>query len=95
MRCWCIYRPDRVTGPNQVGLVLLVASSHRPTPVHQVEPTTGNRQTRRRKGPTKSVTCISGPIRYLCLRVGHKEEVVPMEGFEPPTHALRMRCSTS
>ena len=26
---------------------------------------------------------------------GAKNEVVPQEGLEPPTHALRMHCSTS
>ncbi len=33
------------------------------------------------------MTCASG--------VAEGERMVPMEGFEPPTHALRMRCSTS
>ena len=53
--------------------------------------------------PCNPSTTRLGPGCHPCLRYvlspmcpGRTgENLVPQEGFEPPTHALRMRCSTS
>jgi hypothetical protein len=41
------------------------------------------------------VTHVFGTFRCRCVRTVQMNLLVPRKGFEPPTHALRMRCSTS
>ena len=38
---------------------------------------------------------ISSYRKYKKLRMELWKKLVPVSGLEPPTHALRMRCSTN